>query len=113
MSRHPFFVMFALLALMTNSLGQTQTAPASSSQAAALSGFGLDDGTPVKLRISETISSASAHVGDEVPLEVLEEVKVGNTVVITKGATAIASVTNAQSKRSMGRAVNSTSILIM
>jgi hypothetical protein len=96
--------MFALLALMTTSLAQTQPAPVANPPSPALSGFGLDDGTPVKLRISETISSASAHVGDEVPFEVLEEVKIGNTVVIAKGATAIASVTNAQGKRSMGRA---------
>jgi hypothetical protein len=64
----------------------------------------LLDGTPVKLRISETISSASAKVGDEVPFEVIEDVDVDGIPVIPKGATAIGTVTDAQPKRSMGRA---------
>ncbi|MGH9432004.1 MAG: PEGA domain-containing protein [Terriglobia bacterium] len=63
----------------------------------------LDDGTPVKLRLTQTISSASAQVGDTVPLEVLEEIKVGNLVVIKKGAMAWGTVTAAQAKRRMAR----------
>ncbi|MGA8160620.1 MAG: PEGA domain-containing protein, partial [Acidobacteriaceae bacterium] len=64
----------------------------------------LLDGTPVKLRISQTISSADAKVGQEVPFEVIEEMDVNGVPVIAKGATAIGTVTEAQSKRSMGRA---------
>lgn len=64
----------------------------------------LFDGTPVKLRLSETISSADAKVGQEIPFEVVEEVKVDNVVVLSKGATAIATVTEADHKKSMGRA---------
>src|SRR5438128_300622 len=45
----------------------------------------LEDGTPVKLRISQTVSSADAHVGQTVNFEVLEEVKVSDTLVIPKG----------------------------
>jgi len=63
----------------------------------------LEDGTPVKLRISQTISSADAQVGQTVDFEVLEEVKVGNIVVIPKGGTAWATVTEAQPKRRMAR----------
>jgi PEGA domain len=63
----------------------------------------LDDSTPVKLRIGRTVSSAEAQVGDNVDLEVLEEVKVGDVIVIPKGGTAIATVTEAQPKRRMGR----------
>jgi hypothetical protein len=63
----------------------------------------LEDGTPVKLRISRTISSADAHTGDTVDFEVLEEVHVGNTLVIPKGGVAWATVTEAQPKRRMGR----------
>lgn len=63
----------------------------------------LLDGTPVKLRLSQTISSADARVGQEVPFEVVEELKMDDIVVLPKGATAIASVTEAQSKRRMGR----------
>lgn len=64
----------------------------------------LLDGTPVKLRISQTVSSADARVGQEVPFEVLEDVNVDGVPVIAKGATAIGTVTEAQPKRSMGRA---------
>ena len=63
----------------------------------------LLDGTPVKLRISQTVSSADAKVGQEVPFEVVEDVKADGEVVIPKGATAIGTVTDAQPKRRMGR----------
>lgn len=64
----------------------------------------LLDGTPVKLRISETISSANAKVGQEIPFEVIEDVDVDGIHVIPKGSTAIGTVTAAEPKRSMGRA---------
>jgi hypothetical protein len=63
----------------------------------------LLDGTPVKLRLGRNISSADAKVGDEVDFEVLEEVKVNDTIVIAKGALAMATVTEADHKKSMGR----------
>ena len=53
------------------------TAPQASSSLKAPLAFGLDDGTPLKLRISRTISSADAKVGETVDFEVLEEVKIG------------------------------------
>ncbi len=64
----------------------------------------LLDGTPVKLRLSQTISSASAKVGQEIPFEVVEELKIDDVVVLGKGASAIATVTEANAKKSMGRA---------
>ncbi|HEY1581037.1 MAG TPA: PEGA domain-containing protein [Terracidiphilus sp.] len=64
----------------------------------------LLDGTPVKLRLSQSISSADAKVGQEVPFEVMEDVKVDDMIVLPKGATAIANVTEAEHKKSMGRA---------
>jgi hypothetical protein len=63
----------------------------------------LLDGTPVKLRLSETMSSANAKVGQEVPFEVVEDVKVDDIVVLPKGASAIGTVTDANPKKSMGR----------
>ena len=63
----------------------------------------LLDGTPVKLRLSQTISSADARAGQEVPFEVLEDVKVDDVVVLPKGALAMATVTEAEHKRTMGR----------
>jgi hypothetical protein len=63
----------------------------------------LQDGTPVQLRLSRTVSSADAQLGDTIDFEVLEEVAIGNTVVIPKGGIAWATVTAAQPKRRMGR----------
>jgi len=64
----------------------------------------LLDGTPIKLRLGRTISSSDAKVGDEIDFEVLEDVDVDNTVVVSKGGLAIATVTEAEHKKSMGRA---------
>ena len=66
--------------------------------------FGLEDGTPIKIRITRTISSADAQVDDKVDFEVLEETKIGDVVVIPRGGIAWGTVTEAQSKRRMGRA---------
>jgi hypothetical protein len=66
--------------------------------------FGLEDGTPVKLRISRTISSEDAQVGDNVDFEVLEDVISHDVVLIPRGGLAMATVTEAQAKRRMGRA---------
>lgn len=63
----------------------------------------LEDGTPIKLRLSRTVSSASAHVGDRVDFEVLEDVSVGGIVVVPKGSIAWGTVTEAHPKRRMGR----------
>ncbi len=64
----------------------------------------LVDGTPVKLRLSQTMSSANAKVGQDVSFEVVEDIKVDGSVVLPKGATAIGTVTDANPKKSMGRA---------
>jgi hypothetical protein len=63
----------------------------------------LLDGTAVKLRLSENISSETSKTGDQVPFEVIDEVLVQGIVVIPKGAQALATVTDAQPKRRMGR----------
>lgn len=63
----------------------------------------LEDGTPVKLRISQTISSADAHVNDRVEFEVLEDIRVADALIIPKGGIAWGTVTEAEPKRRMGR----------
>jgi hypothetical protein len=70
---------------------------------AADEGFVLHDATPVRLRISRNLSSADSSVGETVDFEVLDDVKLGDTLIVARGATAIASVTQAQKKRRMGR----------
>jgi hypothetical protein len=66
-------------------------------------GFVLEEGTPVRLRINRTISSADAHPGDTVDFEVLDDISVNGTLVISKGGLAFATITEAQPKRRMAR----------
>jgi hypothetical protein len=42
-------------------------------------------------------------VGQEVPFEVVEDVKADDIIVLPKGATAVANVTEVEHKKSMGR----------
>jgi hypothetical protein len=63
----------------------------------------LTDGTPIRLRTSRTVSSGDARAGDLVNLEVLDEVRVDDTVVVPKGAAGLAIVTAAETKKLMGR----------
>jgi hypothetical protein len=78
-------------------------APASHAPITSAKGFVLEDGTPVKLRLSRNVSSADAHVGDGVDFEVLDEVGVNGVTVIPKGNLALGTVTEAQPKRRMAR----------
>jgi hypothetical protein len=55
------------------------------------------------MRLAENLSSETSKTGDQVPFEVTDEVVVDGTVVIPKGAQALATVTEAQPKRRMGR----------
>jgi hypothetical protein len=63
----------------------------------------LEDGTPVKLRLSRTISSETSQTDEQVDFELLEELRVGDVVVAPKGGVAWGTVTQAQGKRRMGR----------
>ncbi len=65
--------------------------------------FGLEDGTPIKLRLTRNLSSADATTGDRVDFDVLEDVKVKDVIVIPRGGLALATITEAQHKRRMAR----------
>ncbi len=77
--------------------------PADTSNFTSAKGFVLEEATPVKLRFNRTVSSADAHVGDTVDFEVLQDVSVNGTLVISKGGFAFGTVTEAQGKRRMAR----------
>jgi hypothetical protein len=64
----------------------------------------LEDGTPVHLILSETISSADAQVGQTLELEVVDDIVLDGVCVVPHGSTAWATVTSAQAKRRLGRA---------
>jgi hypothetical protein len=70
---------------------------------AAQSRFVLEDGTPIKLVLAETISSADEHKGNLVLFTVAEEVTLGDVVVIPKGANAWGTITIVKPKRKLGR----------
>jgi hypothetical protein len=60
--------------------------------------------TPVHLKLGRTLSSATAHAGEEVNFEVAQDVVVSGVIVISKGAPAIGAVTEAEPKKRMGKA---------
>lgn len=80
----------------------SQQQPVSTNYTSA-KGFVIEDGTPVRLRINRTVSSADAHVGDTIDFEVLDDTSVNGVLVIPKGGLAFATVTEAQAKRRMAR----------
>ncbi len=102
------FALCPVLAAQPSSTPQAAAAPAVQAALAAPTQppppHTLLDGTPVKLRLSQTISSADAKVGQEIPFEVVEDVQVDGVTVLPKGSTAIGTVTEASPKKSMGRA---------
>lgn len=77
--------------------------PAAVATQPALNGFGLEDGTPVKLRLTRNLSSGSEKKGDTVDFEVLEDLTVDGILVVPRGGIAWATITEAQPKRRMGR----------
>ena len=100
-----FIVILAVVCAQSFPQQSTPPIPSSSQgQAVAVPGKPvLEDGTPVKLRLTRNVSSADAHVGDTVDFEVLEEVRVSDLLVIAKGGVAWGTVTEAQAKRRMAR----------
>jgi hypothetical protein len=63
----------------------------------------LPEGTKIRVRLEQDISSATAEQGQPVQLTVTEDVRIGDTVVIKQGAPVVGTVTEAQQKRHMGR----------
>jgi len=64
----------------------------------------LQDGIPVKLQLSKTLSSADAKTGQEISFEVTDDIDVNGVTVLRRGAIAIGVVTEAETKKRMGRA---------
>ncbi len=62
----------------------------------------IPDGTPIKLRLSESVSSAHAHPGDQLDFVVVRDVNVGGFTVISAGTVAHGSVTGVKGKRFLG-----------
>lgn len=86
---------------LSQTFSQTQQTAATNQ---AVSPNSLKEDTPIRLRLTQTLSSGTAKLHDKVDFEVIEEIKVGELVVIGQGATAIGTVTEARPKKSFGRA---------
>lgn len=64
----------------------------------------IPDGTKLRVRLDQSISSATAEEGQAVELSVTEAIKVAGETVIPDGSRVTGTVTEAQEKRHMGRA---------
>src|SRR5918993_1517284 len=64
----------------------------------------IPDGTKLRVRLDQPLSSATAEEGQAVELSVAESIVVGGSVVIKDGARVTGTITQAEGKRRMGRA---------
>ncbi len=64
----------------------------------------LPEGTKLRVRLDQNISSATAEEGQTVEFSATDSVRVGDTVVIAEGARVTGVVTEAHEKRRLGRA---------
>ncbi len=63
----------------------------------------LADGTPIELRITQTLTTAHAKVGDPVEFEVVHDVKVGDLIVIPRHSAASGVVDAITPRRRLSR----------
>jgi len=63
----------------------------------------IPDGIPVRLSLKEALSSETSKVGDDIHLEVIEDVNVGGLIVIPGGTSAIGHILKDQHKKMLGR----------
>ncbi|MGA7914615.1 MAG: hypothetical protein WCA00_05215, partial [Candidatus Acidiferrales bacterium] len=81
----------------------TTAAPAVAPAAPPSERLVLKEGTDVPLVFSQDLNSKTAVDDDTVNMTLAEDLKVGDVVVVRKGALAVATVTNAKKAGMMGR----------
>ncbi len=64
----------------------------------------LEDGTPIRLRLTRALSSADCTTGDRIDFEVMDPIILDGITVVPQGGIAWGAVTDAEHKKSMGRA---------
>jgi hypothetical protein len=69
----------------------------------ALAQVQIPDGTKIRLRLEQPVSSATAEEGQSVSLSVADPVRVGNAIVIPQGSSATGTILMSQKKRRLGR----------
>src|SRR3989442_757413 len=70
-----------------------------SSQPAPQAPLILHDATPIRLRLNRNLTSSYAKAGDNVDFEVLDDLKVDDGMLVLRGGTAIATITEAEPKK--------------
>lgn len=98
-----FTVSFMILLLIFGTLSFFQPASAADEPAAAAKVV-LKEGSEVKLKFADDLSSKTATEGDPVNLILDEDIKVGDIVVAKAGCKAVGTITNAKKAGMMGRA---------
>jgi hypothetical protein len=78
-----------------------RSAPAAPAQTGPTA-FALANNTPIRLKLNKTISSATAHVGDAVELEVVEDVIVDGVIVLSAGWKVNGAIAEAEAKKRFG-----------
>jgi len=63
----------------------------------------IPEGTKIRVRLEQDLSSSTAQEGQSVQLSVMDAVMIGNTVAIAQGANVFGTVIVAQEKRRLGR----------
>jgi PEGA domain len=63
----------------------------------------IPEGTKVRVRLEQNLSSETAELGGMVDFTVMHELRVGDAVVMANGAKATGTIVTAQAKRRMGR----------
>jgi PEGA domain len=64
----------------------------------------LEDGTPIRLRLTRALSSADCKTGDRIDFEVMDPILLDGITVVPQGGIAWGTVTDAERKKTMGRA---------
>ncbi len=96
MSKTKILLTFLIAGLALQARAQSP-APQSSAVNTTPVNVVLADGTPVKLALGGTTGSNAVRVGENLELEVADDVRVHDVVVIAKGSVASAEVTNLRS----------------
>ncbi len=93
--KNPYALLFIVLSLVSSGLSAQELPTLSSSLVIA-------DGTPVNLRLNQTVSSAHARPGDRLGFLVIKDVEVGGFTVIPAGSIATGTITRVKGKRFLG-----------
>jgi hypothetical protein len=63
----------------------------------------IPDGTKIRLRLEQSLSSETAEPGQVVDFAVTQEVRVGDAIVVANGARATGNIVKVEQRRRMGR----------